>query len=679
MKQSVLKGEEIFNDLSESLSNAKDRIIVVTAWFTDQKLLDVLIDKQREGTVVSVVIGDNKDNQKLDFKALTDLGGKLTRIKGNGFGMMHQKYCVIDNSIGFHGSYNWTVNARRNNSESVIKTDHKQTIEELLNDFKKYTMTETKSNDEKKKSRLGSFLNRIKPNKITNGEELENSKSQSYNDSSGFQIERGNISIDEVFKSIISAEAKNTDEESLKNRGYELCKEVSGDHNVLTKSMNSLYHLYVSDNAENIELKEKLIQKIEKKKEELIQLEEIDRTKKNTSDEVLGITKEKEITFEKAALEKDLELTNKDIELNKNSIVDISDKIAKTKDKITGLQLEFMKPAFNWFAFVPLFLFTLGLGGYLMLFYSSSLYIMIYSLQDSMELIKAGVPLADINPQVFESDALNKSFKKEGLAGYFIMLFFFVPLVIAYVSHLKNDLREKRSVMDIFKMIACYVIVIFIDGFIAAKVTNTIIEIKKEAKQIPPDFELTFFGLLEDLNFWLVFCLGALPFIFLSILIEKLSVFFKERSPETERKKLKFQKKALDEKNNEYGAKIDSLNEKIKIKEIEVVRIKNEIIQVDKKGTFLPVEMDKLKTSNNSLTDKKIEFIKSKASLFLNDIDNDNVSVSFSTLNHRISSFIGGWNEWLHDEYSIEKATLMSDSAEKTIDKWLEGKEATAK
>jgi hypothetical protein len=681
MKQSVLKGEEIFNDLSESLSNAKERIIVVTAWFTDQKLLDILNIKQSEGVDVSVIIGDNKDNEKLDFNELIDNGGELTRIKGNGYGMMHQKYCVIDNNFGFHGSYNWTVNARRNNSESVIKTDHKNTIEELLNDFKKYTMTEEINNVEKKLSRLGIILNKIKPNKIKPKVESVGADEQSneVEMDTALQIEKGNISIDEVFQSIISAEAKKTDEDSLKHRGYDLSKEVSGDHNVLTKSMNSLYHLYISDNAENIALKEKLTLKIDKKKDELIQLEEIDRTKKNASDEVYDITRQKELSFEKAALEKELELTNKDIELNNNSISQIQEKIDKTKDQIMGLQLEFMKPAFNWFAFIPLFLFTIGLGVYLMLFYSSSLYIMIYSLQDSMELIKAGVPLADINPQVFESDALNKSFEKEGLAGYFILLFFFVPLVIAYVSHLKNDLLEKRGVMDIFKMIACYLVVIFIDGFIAAKVTNTIIEIKKEAKQIPPDFELTFFGLLEDLNFWLVFCLGALPFIFLSILIEKLSVFFKERSPETEKKKLRFQKKALDKKNTFYSIAIDDLNEKIKAKEIEVVRVKNEIIQVDKKATFLPIEIDNLKAANNNLIDKRIEFIKNKASLFLNDIDNDNVSVSFSTLNHRISAFIGGWNEWLHDEYSIDKATLMSDSAEKTIDKWLEEKEAIIK
>ena len=37
--------------------------------------------------------------------------------------------------LAFHGSYNWSVNARTNNSESVIKTDHSNTVNDLIKDF----------------------------------------------------------------------------------------------------------------------------------------------------------------------------------------------------------------------------------------------------------------------------------------------------------------------------------------------------------------------------------------------------------------------------------------------------------------------------------------------------------------------------------------------------------------
>lgn len=431
MKQTVLKGTEIYPDLSLSLKNAQNTILVVAAWFTDQDLLDMLVLKQKEGLFISLVLGENKDNYKLDFNEFISLGGALTRVKGKGFGMMHQKYCVIDNHVAFHGSYNWTMNARKNNSESVIKTNHKATIKDLLDDFKKLTMEKSGASIEEDNKFFNKVFKNIKKNKKQSQptEEIVLEQEETIEKEEVVEeLTSTSVSIDDVFKSIITAEAKKTDEESLKKKGFELSKEVSGDHNVLTKSMNSLYHIYISDNAENVDLKEKLTQKIIKKKEELIQLEEIERSKKAATDEIFNLTKQKEYAFEKTTLEKEHALAEKDIENNKNSIITIKEKIEGLNDKINGLELEFMKPAFNWLAFLPYAIFILGLGTYLMLFYSSSLYIMIYSLQDSMELIKMGIPLEDINPQVFDSGALTKSFNKEGIAGIFILLFFFVPL-----------------------------------------------------------------------------------------------------------------------------------------------------------------------------------------------------------------------------------------------------------
>lgn len=678
MEQSVLKGSDIFLNLSKDLNKAKKSIVVVTAWFTDQTLLDILVLKLNNDVEVSVVISENRENNKLDFTQYLNSGGYLKRIKNKkGYGMMHQKYCIIDNEIVFHGSYNWTLNARKNNSESVIKTNHKSTIQDLIEDFKKMTIVNKEENESpeiKEGKKNSTFLYKLfgKNNKENEQKDIEK-------ENTSFNLNNGNISINDIFTSIISAEAKKTDVDNLKQKGVELCKEVSGDHNVLSKSMNSLYHIYISDNAENIELKEKLVLKIKKKKEELIQLEEIDRAKKIASDEVYDLTKQKEYNFEKASLNSELELTNKDIEGKNKLIESLKNKIANIREEIMALELDFMKPPFNWYKFLPILFFILGLGAYLMLFYSSSLYIMLYSAQDSMELIKEGVPLSDINPQVFESNAISKSFNKEGLAGYFVTLFFFVPLVIAYISHMKSDLREKRNGFDYLKMVLCYLIVFFIDAFIAVKVTNTIIDIKKEAKQIDPNFELTFGELLTDLNFWLVFCLGALPFIFLSILMDNLSNFFKERSPETEKKRLRHQKKGLVKNINDNNVEIDKIIEEIKIKEKEVVRIKNEIIQIDKKITFLPIEINNRKTSNDNLIDKRIEYIKNKASLFLNDIENDNITISTTTLNHRISAFLEGWNEYLHSQYAIPIAISKSEEAVKTIDKWLEEKTSVTK
>lgn len=42
--------------------------------------------------------------------------------KGNGGGKMHHKFCVIDNQIVIHGSYNWSTSAEMKNNEDITIT-----------------------------------------------------------------------------------------------------------------------------------------------------------------------------------------------------------------------------------------------------------------------------------------------------------------------------------------------------------------------------------------------------------------------------------------------------------------------------------------------------------------------------------------------------------------------------
>ncbi|WCC41841.1 phospholipase D-like domain-containing protein [Tenacibaculum finnmarkense] len=137
MKQIVInQGTEIFEAIQHEIRNATKEILVVSAWFTDEMLLSELTKKAKLGLMVKVALSENKDNEKLDFTELIKNGGAVNRVKKKGYGMLHEKYCVIDQKIAFHGSYNWTNNAKKNNTESVIKTDHKYTVNQLISQFK---------------------------------------------------------------------------------------------------------------------------------------------------------------------------------------------------------------------------------------------------------------------------------------------------------------------------------------------------------------------------------------------------------------------------------------------------------------------------------------------------------------------------------------------------------------
>ena len=291
MNQTLLKGDQIYTSLVESLKSAKYNIVVVTAWFTDDSLLQILNSKVKENLDVSIIIGDNKDNTKLNFKEFESLGGKLTRIKGKGFGIMHQKYCVIDSKTAFHGSYNWTINARMNNSESVIKTDHSNTIKELLEDFKNFKM-KTKNLETDIQEHKGSWLDKIigrfipKNGAEANPEKMNGQKSE-------------DVSIDEIFKSIISAEIKKTNRGEIKEMAYNQAKEVSGDSQVITKFMDSLYHLFISDKSQQDINKEKLLKKIDDKVSEVSQGINAEKDKKIDSAEIEMQSQQKEIERQK--------------------------------------------------------------------------------------------------------------------------------------------------------------------------------------------------------------------------------------------------------------------------------------------------------------------------------------------------------------------------------------------
>ena len=105
--------------LVEELMKAEKSIDVVVAWLTNQSLIDVLTYKQSKGVRVRVAVNDDHINKSSRFTALRKAGGVIERICASGGGVMHNKFCLIDESTLITGSYNWTLNAERGNEESV--------------------------------------------------------------------------------------------------------------------------------------------------------------------------------------------------------------------------------------------------------------------------------------------------------------------------------------------------------------------------------------------------------------------------------------------------------------------------------------------------------------------------------------------------------------------------------
>jgi phosphatidylserine/phosphatidylglycerophosphate/cardiolipin synthase-like enzyme len=117
--------QDIQNRILKALDSAEVSITLVMAWFTNETLFQKIVEKQKQGIEVKLAIYDDGINKKhgVDISKVPHVKLK----KGLRGGLMHNKFCVIDNQVVVTGSYNWSDNAEFKNDENVtVENDPKQ-------------------------------------------------------------------------------------------------------------------------------------------------------------------------------------------------------------------------------------------------------------------------------------------------------------------------------------------------------------------------------------------------------------------------------------------------------------------------------------------------------------------------------------------------------------------------
>lgn len=115
----------IQNELLTKISQANDEILIAVAWFTNRELFDGLLSSLDKGVKCSCLLHNdiiNRSEYNLNFSKFIGKGGKL-RFYHSENGLMHNKFCIIDNKFLYTGSYNWTYSAEYKNKESLIITN----------------------------------------------------------------------------------------------------------------------------------------------------------------------------------------------------------------------------------------------------------------------------------------------------------------------------------------------------------------------------------------------------------------------------------------------------------------------------------------------------------------------------------------------------------------------------
>jgi phosphatidylserine/phosphatidylglycerophosphate/cardiolipin synthase-like enzyme len=149
MKNKVLSGIEIYPKIISELKKSEKEILVVSNWFIDENLFEILLKKQEQGVKVKLIIEDDEVNEKFSLFDLNQAGGEIYKIKKENFGLMHKRYCIVDEKIAIFPLAIWSPYVLVQNYESLIVTGHFKTIQNFTTHFYKIKSSSSRLTNEK--------------------------------------------------------------------------------------------------------------------------------------------------------------------------------------------------------------------------------------------------------------------------------------------------------------------------------------------------------------------------------------------------------------------------------------------------------------------------------------------------------------------------------------------------
>lgn len=668
----------IYERVRQELSKARTEVLIAMAWFTDNELFATVQGCLDRHVKVSIIISDQPDNEKLDFALLEKQGAEVTKVKNVGWGIMNQKFCVIDQAVAITGSYNWSNNSKSNNHVSVIVTNYPKTITELTDTFHGIRSRAIRINNGESLEDIIASEKTETPMQI----KLENHSSR-YNVSSGGELNFQQQSLKEfkdVLNNIIASEVGAFDKDLVKQSGYNRAKENNGDHQILHQAMDSLYSNFINEIEVIAEKKDRLKVRIDEQQKvsstnmEFRTEQEIEKIKGNATVDKQNLDSDINTLTAKIE-EKRLQITSN----NNTRIPFIESKIIALKQKIKELEVEFVKPAVNKPIMSILAATTLILALYIYVFYSSVAYIFIFSKEEINEMMLLGSANTQ-SPEVFNPHAITKIGEK-GVGGIlFLFLFVAIPLSLGMYKVFKDlfEINEKQEIerqgfMQKIKRAFVnhlgIILILVVDVFIAYKVSKNINDIELLTNKT--DQRLSLSNVLGDSNFWLVFILGALGVFLFGFFFEKLMGQVNERNLSFQQQKTKHIVESHQKEIGEYQEQINKI-------QLENDALQAELfsLQVNKEEKIsqiqqLPIQQnERVGALQHQLLTFK-ERISNIGQIYKSQIDNDKLPISKAEMENRVNIYMEGWSKYLYEVYAILKAETKTREAVGECEAWL--------
>lgn len=158
------------------------------------------------------------------------------------------------------------------------------------------------------------------------------------------------------------------------------------------------------------------------------------------------------------------------------------------------------------------------------------------------------------------------------------------------------------------------------------------------------------------------------------IIYEKFHLTFEERNKDSVRSRNQRKVSILKKTINRNNDRINRFESNIAEISKSILEYKASISEKEKERISLPILIEKEKQFIIKKAEQKITEIEDIISLYMSRIENNDLKFSTSALIDRINTFIEGWVNYLHDNYSIRRAVEMSNNATITKNQWLEAK-----